>query len=166
MISVKQIRWSPFFTGLSEEQIAHIARAAEEYEVEPGFVFFNEGDDLDTFYLIQDGSVDITIGIPDQEEEHKLVDQIFRTMKMEQITVSSLGVGDMFGWSALISPHTSTASAIASTLCRVIAVTCTELCTTWADDYEFAYKMVLKAAQTTRSRMRDLRIESLAFVST
>ena len=166
MLAVTRIRWSPFFTGLSDDQVAHIARAAEEYEVEPGSVFFNEGDDLDTFYLVQEGSVDITIGVPDREEEHKLVDQIFRTMKMEQITVSSAGVGDMFGWSALIPPHTSTAHATASTPCRVIAVNCNELRPILVDDCEFAYKMALKAAQTTRSRLRDRRIESLAFVST
>lgn len=165
MIAGRRIRWSPFFAGLSEDQVAHIARFASEFEVEPGFVFFSEGDDLDTFYLIQEGAVDITIGIPEREGEHKLVDQLYRSMKMEQINVSSVGVGDIFGWSALIPPHTSTANAIASSACRVIAVNCIELRPLLVDDYEFAYQMVLKAAQTIRNRLRDRRIESLAFVS-
>ncbi len=166
MLAVKRIRWSPFFTGLSHDQIAHIARVAEEYEVEAGTVFFSEGDNLDTLYLVQEGSVDITIGIPDREQEHKFVDQITRNMIMEQVSVSSVGVGNMFGWSAFIPPHKSTASAIASTPCRVIAINCNQLHQILVDDYEFAYKMALKAAQTIRSRLRDRRIESLAFVST
>ena len=166
MLTVKRIRWSPFFTGLSHGQIAHIARVAEEYEVEAGNVFFSEGDNLDTFYLLQEGSVDIAIGVPDREKEHKFVDQIYRSMKLEQINVSSVGVGDIFGWSALIPPCKSTASAIASTPCRVIAINCNQLHPVLVDDYEFAYKMALKTAQTIRSRLRDRRIESLAFVST
>ena len=166
MLAVRRIRWSPFFTGLSHDQIAHIARIAEEYEVEAGTVFFSEGDNLDTFYLVQEGTVDITIGVPDRDREHKFVDQITRNMIMEQVRVSSVGVGKMFGWSAFIPPHKSTASAIASTACRVIAINCSELHAILVDEPEFAYKLALKAAQTLRSRLRDRRIESLAFVST
>ena len=165
MLAVKMIRWSPFFTGLSDEQIAHITRAAKEIEVGTDHVFFNEGDELDTFYLVQEGKVDITINIPERDQVHSYVDQITRNMSMEAITVSTIGVGDVFGWSALIPPHESTANAIAANYCRVIAVDCENLRSIFKQDCEFHNLMVIKAAQTVRSRMRDLRIESLSFVA-
>lgn len=165
MLAVKMIRWSPFFTGLSEEQIAHIARAAKEIEVVADHIFFSEGDELDTFYLVQEGTVNITINIPDRNQAHSFVDQISRSMSMEPITFSTVGVGDIFGWSAIIPPHESTANAVASTNCRVIAVNYVVLEPILDEDCDFAYLMVMKAAQTVRNRLRDMRIESLAFVA-
>ena len=165
MLAAKMIRWSPFFTGLSDEQIAHIARAAKEIDVGTGHIFFKEGDSLDTFYLVQEGTVDITINIPDRDQEHTYVEQLTRNMIMEPVTVTTIGVGDIFGWSALIPPHESTASAISSTHCRVIAVDCKSLRPAYERDCEFHNLMLIKAAQTVRSRLRDMRIESLAFVA-
>jgi len=165
MLTVKMIRWSPFFAGLSEEQIAHIARAAKEIDVGTGHIFFSEGDTIDTFYLVQEGTVNITINIPDREQEHTYIDQLTRNMSMEPVTVTTIGVGDIFGWSALIPPHESTATAISATHCRVIAVDCKSLLSAYEQDCEFHNLMVIKAAQTVRRRLRDMRIESLAFVA-
>jgi len=164
MLAVRMIRWSPFFIGLSDEQVAHIARVTEEMDVEAGSWFFSEGEELDTFYLVQEGAVDITIGIPDRNHEHKYVDQITRHMKMEQITVCTIIVGEIFGWSAIIPPHESTASAIAKTPCRVIGVNYSALQPVLDDDCDFAYKLAIKAAQTVRGRLRAMRVESMAFI--
>jgi CRP-like cAMP-binding protein len=164
VVIIRLIRSSPFFFGLNDEQMAHIAKASREIEVEAGHKFFCEGEELDTFYLIEGGSVDITIGIPDRNVEHKFVGQITRNMVMEEIAVSKVSVGDIFGWSAIIPPHESSANAIASTSCRVIAVNYSELDPVLDEDCDFAYLMAIKAAQTVRSRLRDRRIESLAFV--
>jgi len=165
MLTVKMIRWSPFFAGLSEEQVAHIARAAKEIDVGTGHIFFSEGDTIDTFYLVQEGTVDITINIPDREHEHTYVEQLTRNMSMEPVTVTTISVGEIFGWSALIPPHESTANAIAANHCRVIAVDCENLRSIFRQDCEFHNLMLIKAAQTVRSRLRDMRIESLAFVA-
>jgi CRP-like cAMP-binding protein len=165
MVLNSLIRWSPFFSELKDEQVAHIARAAHEEKVESGHIFFHEGEELDTFYLLKQGSVNITISVPDRNQKHSLVDQITHNLKhLEAISVSTIGVGDIFGWSALVPPCKSTANAIASTPCHVIAVDCRKLRPIFEEDRDFAYSMVIKAAQTIRSRLRDRRIESLAFV--
>ena len=165
MLTAKMIRWSPFFVGLSDEQIAYITRAATEIEVGTDHIFFNAGEEIDTFYLVQEGKVDITIDIPDRNQVHLYVDQLTRNMSMEPITVTTIGIGEIFGWSALIPPHESTANAIADTHCRVIAVDCVNLRSVFEQDCEFHNLMLIKAAQTVRSRLRDMRIESLAFVA-
>ena len=68
----------------------------------------------------------------------------------------------MFGWSALVPPHTSTANAKAMTSCRVAVFDMEELRPILEVDCRFAYLMLLKAAQIVRGRLRDRRIESLA----
>jgi CRP-like cAMP-binding protein len=163
MVPNRLIRSSPFFFGFNDEQIAHIAKASQGMEVDAGHKFFCEGAELDNFFLIKKGSVDITIGIPDRKVRHTFVEQLTRNMVMEEIAVSKVSEGDIFGWSAIIPPHESTANAVAATSCRVIAVNFVELGPILDEDCEFAYLMVLKAAQTVRGRLRDMRIESLAF---
>ena len=163
MLVKRIIRWSPFFVGLNDEQIAYIARVSEQTEVKTGDCFFVEGEELDTFYLVQKGSVNLTIGVPASNKEHKFVDQITRNMDMEQITVSTIREGNIFGWSAIIPPHTSTANAIAATDCQIVAVNYQDLKPVLENDFEFAYKIAIKAAQTTRSRLRESRMEGLAY---
>lgn len=163
MVPTRIIRDSPFFYGLNENQIAYIARVSQEIGVESGHKFFCEGEKLDTFYLLKEGSVEITIGVPDRNVKHTFIDQITRNMVMDEIAVSKVGEGEILGWSAIIPPHESTANAIALTPCRLIAVKYSELSPILDEDCKFAYLMVIKAAQTVRSRLRDRRIESLAF---
>jgi len=155
-------RWSPFFVGLDDEQIACIARVSKQAEYKPGDCFFVEGEELDTFYLVQEGSVNLTIGVPASNKEHKFVDQLTRNMEMDQIAVSTIREGNIFGWSAIIPPHTSTANAIAATDCQIVAVKYQDLKPVFENDFEFAYKMAIKAAQTTRSRLRMSRMELMS----
>ncbi|MEW6717014.1 MAG: cyclic nucleotide-binding domain-containing protein [Chloroflexota bacterium] len=165
MISTELIRRYPFFAGLTKDQIATLAKVANEVHVERGHSFFREGDELNTFYMVVEGSVNITIGIPDQFKRHSLVDQITNNLDMVDTTVSNVTEGNVFGWSALIPPYRSSASAVASKPCQVIAFNCEQLRPILERDCEFALRMTIKAAQIIRSRLHDMRIESLAFVS-
>ena len=78
------------------------------------------------------------------------------------MVVSTVGTGDIFGWSGLVPPYKATAGTKALTPCRVIAVGSKELRAVFEQDYKFGYVMTQKAAQVIRDRLRDLRIESLA----
>jgi CRP-like cAMP-binding protein len=165
MISTELIRRYPFFAGFSHDQLGALAKVADEMTVEAGYYFFREGDELNTYYLVIDGTIAIVIGIPDRDVEQSLTGQLKDDLIYKDITASTVGVGDVFGWSALIPPHASTASAKAATFCRVVAFDSKKLRPILeADDY-FAYLMTLKAAQIIRSRLRDKRIESLAEIA-
>jgi CRP-like cAMP-binding protein len=162
MISPELIRRFPFFAGLNHDYTFTLAKVANELSVEAGHCFFQEGDELNELYLVLEGSVAIVIDVPDRSLAQPLAWQLNGKLNSKGITVSTVGTGEVFAWSALVPPRKSTASAKAITSCRVAAFDMEQLKPILEEDCRFAYLMILKAAQIVRQRLRDRRIESLA----
>ena len=166
MISRHSLNGYPFFAGLDAEYRRILAEVANRVSVNPGYCFFREGEELDSFYLVVDGEIAICIEVPDRNVEQTLTMQLTRELATEEITVSTVGRGEIFGWSALIPPHKSTAGAKVTKPSHVIEFNCKELRSIFKSDSNFAFLMTLKAAQVIRQRLRDRRIEMLAeFIS-
>ena len=127
MVSPELIRRYPFFAGLSYEQIVTLAKAADEFSVRSGHHFFHDGDELSHFYLTLDGEVVIAIDLPKQDESYRLAEVVTREFETEAVTVINIGPGEVFGWSALVPPHTATSSCKALTSSRVMAFDCLKL---------------------------------------
>lgn len=162
MISPELIRRFPFFAGLDHEQIAALANVAQEQNVDTGKYFFREGEELCCFYLLLEGAVGIVVELPDQKVEHTVAEQITGEFKTRDVVVTTVGPGEVFGWSGLVSPHEATAGAKALVPSRVVTFDCRELRKIFQDDCRFGYLMMEKIARLIRSRLRDLRTESLA----
>jgi len=162
MISPELLRRYPFFAGLTHEHLVTLANLAEEITVDAGHVFFNEEDKLNHFYLLAKGSVSLGIPVPDREEKQTVSNQLLGELKTKDISISTVGTGDVFAWSALIPPHTATASGTALTNCHVIKFDAEKLLTLFEEQTDFGYLMSVKAGQIVRDRLRDLRVESLA----
>ncbi len=165
MISPELIRRYPFFSGLNFDQITALATVADEATVEAGHYFFREGDKLGKLFLIMDGEVVIAIKVPDRNHVQEVAEQIMGNFITEDVTVSSVGPGQLFSWSALIPPHVSTASAKAVTRTRVLAFDSEDLFKIFQEDCNFGYVMLQKVAGVIRQRLRDMQIQSLAFTS-
>lgn len=149
MVSVELIRRYPFFAGLTFEQINIIAGAAKEEKVEAGHFFVHEKDETPCLYLVIEGQVTIVVELPGKDKE---------------VVVGVVGPGDVFAWSALVPPHTATASVKASTPCNVIAIDCRQLLEAFEEDCRFGYMMMTKVAQVTRNRVTTLTTETLAYL--
>jgi CRP-like cAMP-binding protein len=162
MISPELLRRYPFFGGLSHNHLVALADAAEEIAVEAGHVFFQEEDKLNHFYLLTKGSVEMGIPVPDRDSKQNVSGQLLGELKTKIVPISSVGTGDVFAWSALIPPHTATASGTALTDCQVVAFDAVKLLALFQEQPDFGYLMAVKAGQLIRERLRDLRIESLA----
>ena len=162
MNSIEVLRRYPFFAGFSNEELGILARASDELSVDAGHFFFFEEDEIDSFYLVLEGNVDITIDIPDRANKQNLVRQLTDDLEMTGITVSNVGPGNTFGWSALIPPNISTASAKATVSSRVLKFYITKLQPAIEADCCFGHLLTLKAAQVVRQRLRDIRMETLA----
>ena len=163
MISAELIRRFPFFAGLDLEQINKLAKLGTEKIVEEGHYFFHENDELDKFYINLEGAVGIVYEVPERDVEHKVADQFARKLKTKDIVISTVGPGEMFGWPGMVPPHKARASSKALTPCRAIAFDGSELLKEFDKDCGFGYIMTQKAAQVIGNRLRDLRVESLAF---
>ena len=163
MITPELIRRYPFFSGLDFEPITTLAMIADEYSVDPGHFFFHEGEKLDKLYFVLEGKVEITVSVPDRDHVQDIAEQIVGNFITEDVTVSTVGSGQLFAWSALIPPHVSTASARVAVPSRVLAFESEDLFNIFKKDCEFGNLMLLKVASVIRQRLRDMRIQSLAF---
>lgn len=163
MISIELIRRYPFFAGLTDEQMITLANKGTLEAAYAGHDFFLEGEELDRFFFVTEGKVDIVVGVTVHDSEQEFVGQILGNLNMKDLTVNTLGVGEMFGWSALIPPHTSSAGARAASDCQVISFDCNSLRPIFEKNPQFAQMMTLKAAQVTRERLREMRMESFAY---
>lgn len=164
MISPELLRRYPFFSGLTRDRIVALAMVANEETLESGHYFFYERDKLRKLFLVIDGKVDIVISIPDRSQVQNTAEQILGNFITEDITVSTIGSGQIFAWSALIPPYISTAGAKAATPCRVVAFDSEELFRIFQEDCRFGYLMIQKVANVIRQRLHDMRIQSVAFV--
>jgi CRP-like cAMP-binding protein len=164
MVSSELLRRYPFFAGLSHDYLTRVAKMSDELSVDEGHYFFHEEDDLDTFYLTLEGAVAIVIELPEKDVQHKVSEQFLRELKTKDVIVSTVGSGDIFGWSGLVPPYRATGGAKAVTDCRVVAIQSKELRNLFDEDCEFGLLMTQKAAQIIRERLRDLRTETLSFI--
>jgi CRP-like cAMP-binding protein len=165
MISPELLRRYDFFSGLNNDQIITLAKLANEISVEEGHYFFHEGDTVTNFYLVVEGAVGIVLEVPDQAIQQPVSGQLTGKMKTRDITVTTVGTGTVFGWPGIIPPHDANATAKSLAPCRVFSFRCDRLHEAFEKDRDLAYKMTLNAAQIIRDRLRDMQIESLAYLS-
>lgn len=161
MISPELLRRYPFFSGFTFEQLDELAMAAHESQVSTKYWFFQEGEILNQFFFLLEGSVDLTFNIPEHHSKQNGSTHITGDMITRPIVIGSLSKHEMFGWSALIPPNVSTAGAQAGTECRVISFDTQKLRPALEANCGFGHLLTLKTAQTIRERLRMRRIESL-----
>ena len=162
MVSPELIRRYPIFAGLSFDQITILADLAEEMGVNADYYFFQEGEELDHFYIVVEGRVGIFAELPAQGVREPVSRQLTGNLVSEEFLVSTIEPGEMFAWSALIPPHTATSSAKALAASNVLTFDCVKMRKIFQEDCRFAYLMAQKGAQRIRHRLRDMRIESLS----
>jgi len=162
MVSPELLRRYSFFAGLDHDQLVSLARTAREECVESGHRFFGEGEVLNSFYLVIEGAVSIFIPVTDPDSPTEVTGQLTGTLETRDVTVSTVGSGAVFGWSALIPPTFASAGARAVTPCRAIAFDCTKLLRLFDQDCRFGLLITRKAAEVIRQRLRDVLIESLS----
>jgi CRP-like cAMP-binding protein len=99
---VDSLRRSPLFESLSKDELEYLAKATEDLEVEAGKVLCREGEPAMEFFVIIDGSVEVT---------------------RDGRTLSRLGDGDFFGEIALFEDMPRTATVTATTPLRFFVLT-------------------------------------------
>lgn len=161
MVSPELLRHFPLFAGLDANQITKLAKASEELAVEADHCFFRKGDELDTLYIVLEGEVGSVIEL--LEKGRPAVIASFSERNRE-IVVSTIGAGGVFAWSALVPPHTATTMVKARAASRVLAIDCIDLRHQFDDDPRFGYIMMQRAAQGLRTRLHDMRMETLALM--
>jgi CRP-like cAMP-binding protein len=92
----------PFFSSISEQDLAAVAEQTDETRVAPGTVLAREGELGDEFFVIESGTAEVTRG---------------------GAPVAKLGAGDFFGEIALIREERRTATVTATSPMVLIVMT-------------------------------------------
>jgi hypothetical protein len=128
--------------GLSEEQRHQLKSLGDRLSYEPDNVIFNEGTEARNFYLVEEGRVAIES----------------RFAQGMRFPISIVAVGQAFGWSALVAPYIYTATAVALSRARVIAIEQATLLARMRSDPSFGLTFMENAAGIISSRLRTLEL--------
>jgi CRP-like cAMP-binding protein len=101
-VKVESLRRAPLFEGLSKKELRELARVTEDLQVEPGTVLCREGKVGREFFVIVDGTADVT----------KAGERIARRSG-----------GDFVGEIALLTTSKRTATVVATTPLRCFILT-------------------------------------------
>lgn len=135
----------PFFVGLDDGFTNLMVSCASNVRFKAGTYILREGDPANTFYLIRKGKVAVEVLAP----QHK------------PIIVSTLGVGDILGWSWLLPPFQWKFSARAVDDIRVIALDGKCLRTKCEENHDLGYEVLKRFAQIMEQRLEATRLQLL-----
>jgi CRP-like cAMP-binding protein len=135
----------PFFEGLQPEYLKLMVGCAANVLFQEGQVIFRANDEADRFYLIRRGKVAIELQVPTRGN----------------ITILTLGPGDVLGWSWLIPPYRSffDTRAIEQTLAIGMDGVC--LRKKCAEDHDLGYELLSRVTPILVTRLEGTRIQLL-----
>jgi CRP/FNR family transcriptional regulator, cyclic AMP receptor protein len=135
----------PFFAGLSEPHLAVVAACGRNVRLHAGDLLFEEGGPADTFYVIRHGRVAVETHRPGKSA----------------IVISTMGDGDLVGWSWLIPPHRWHFDARAVEDTAAVALDGVCLRRKCDEDPELGYDLMQRFAGLMVQNLQDTRMQLL-----
>jgi len=136
---------SPFFRDLPPDDLSMIAGCGSNVQFQDGTYLFLEGDPSDQFFLIRHGTVALEVASPERG----------------RVVVSTLGPGDLLGWSWLVPPYRKQSDARAVGLVRATAFDGTCIRAKCDADPRLGYEILKRLAQIMEARLAETRLQLL-----
>jgi CRP-like cAMP-binding protein len=137
---LKKIR---FFDNYNDIQLDTIVMMSSVKEFRVKEILFEQYDELSEVYVLFEGSLSLGISLA----------------KEKRIHLGTIEEGQLFSWSAVFSPHISTAWVMAITPAKVISINAKKLNEEFEKDCNFGFKTMSKIAQTLSHRLSDTRFQ-------
>jgi CRP/FNR family cyclic AMP-dependent transcriptional regulator len=144
MVSVETLNKFDVFRGLNNEELRKIAMVCREHTFEQGQIVFSEGSKAEDLYILQKGKVAIEM-------------ELHPSGRRVKATVTTLGPGRLFGWSALVEPHILTASASCEEKAEAIAIKGADFLDLFEKDNHIGYVVMKNLAAIVSSRLTRTR---------
>lgn len=148
MIGLEALRKSDLFEGLSDDELAAIARLAREETYGAGATIFRENDVAKNLYIVRDGRVAILIEIG----------------RGKQTVIDTIGRNGSFGWSAMVPPYLLTGTAKTIERTRLIVLTGQDLRELCRINCATCYAIMEKLATIISSRLKDTRLQLIGLM--
>jgi len=135
----------PFFADLKEEYLELVTGCAKNVVFKTDEIILKEAAPADHFYLIRGGLVAIEIPISSDK----------------QITIQTLGEGNILGWSWLIPPHQNRFNCRAIEPTRAIALDGKCLRGKCEENHDLGYDLLKRITRVTTQRLEATRLQLL-----
>lgn len=132
----------PFFEGMEPNSQKVLAGCAANERIAAGEVIFREGDPATKMYLVRHGTVSLEIHAPGRDV----------------VVLETVGEGEMFGWSALVPPHSWAFDARAVSLCRLISLDSVCLRGKTESDHSLGFDLLSRVVPVMSSRLWAARM--------
>lgn len=134
-----------FTRELEKKQLDALASVATYVTFSEGATIFREGDASDLVYLIDSGEVELLTKVPGHD----------------QVTILTLGPGQLLGWSSLFPPERKTASARTLGPTKAIAINATKMRELCQEDHALGCHIMWRVAEIISQRLRAARAQLL-----
>jgi CRP/FNR family transcriptional regulator, cyclic AMP receptor protein len=135
----------PFFSGLDSDYLNLLAGCASNVRYQTGSYIFKEGGEASEFYLIRSGKVALEMAAP----QHK------------PIIISTLGEGEILGWSWLLPPYQWKFNARSIQDTRAIALDAKCLRAKCEQNHDLGYEVLKRFAHIVDRRLEAARLQLL-----
>jgi len=139
----ESLRQVEILGGLNEQERQKLKSLGHIEHYEPKMVIFSEGSEAGKFYLLEEGQASVE-------------SQLSKGMSFP---ISAVSPGQAFGWSALVAPHQYTATVVALTRIRVIAIGKEAMLEMMQANPALGLAIMKKVASIVASRLRNLELE-------
>lgn len=135
------------FLGLDDSDLNKIASlpSSREETYQAQEIIFRAGDEAKYLYVIKEGQINLVMEVPSKS-----------TQPATQVVVDVITKGGLFGWSALVAPHSYVMSAICQKPSKVAVVSGAELSSLCDKENRIGYQILRSLTRIIGSRLRDI----------
>jgi CRP-like cAMP-binding protein len=136
------------FIGLEGRDFQKIANLSswQRNTYDAGDFIFRESAVAKEFYILEEGEISLVVA--SRKEGMK---------KLVQVPVDTVTKGDVFGWSALVAPHSRNMSAICIKRSTVVTISGIELNKLMDCNHSLGYEVMKSLVRVIASRLRDMQ---------
>lgn len=146
--TVEGISVAEIMSGLSEKQRQQVRNLGHVESYEQSTVICTQGAEARNLYLVQEGQVGVQSELP----------------RGIRVLVSVVSSGEAFAWSALVPPYRLTATVVALSKTRVLAIERDTLLALMRADPSLGLVLMRNVASVIASRLRNLEMELVGLV--
>ena len=143
MVNALVLKGFGLFKGLDEKELATIAELCSERAMSKGETICSEGTKAKNIHLCRSGQVDIVMWV--------------REPWNKNVVVHRAEAGEVFGWSALVAPHTFTASAECVEAGEEIRILGSALLELFDQNHHIGYVVMRNLSTEISARLTQIR---------
>jgi CRP-like cAMP-binding protein len=141
MIIPEEMKEIAFLRNLGEDYLNQIAKIARLKELEEGSIVFTQGQASPFLYFVLSGNISLQ----------------FEASDGEVVEVSTLGPGELLGWSPVLGRQAMTGTARAATHCRLAALEVNQIVDLCDRDPRFGVAFLRQLADALSERLYGAR---------